>query len=191
MNGTPQRKAADAAFIEKARTGGASGKAVTELVRDITPLILSRARGFSSDEEDVKEFFQEGMIGFVYALRTWREDAGASFTSYACLCAVNRMKNLYKRRVLPNGVSLVSIDGSETEIPDPDEGAAGLQESEEQLEILQRAITEKLSPLEKSVLDDYLAGNSYNETAKHLGVTPKAVDNAVQRIRRKLAEFRP
>ncbi len=182
----------EAALVEAARRGGSSCAEAAELVGLVTPLIRSKARGFASNEDDVLEYIQEGMIGFVQALRTWREDGGASFSTYACVCAVNRMRSLYRKRALPGGISLVSIEDSQAaEIPDASADLPAMQESDESLKELLRAINEKLSPFERAVLDSYLAGKSYAAVAEGLGTSAKSVDNAVQRIRRKLSAFRP
>ncbi|MBQ7101682.1 MAG: RNA polymerase subunit sigma-70, partial [Clostridia bacterium] len=69
-----------------------------ELLRRVSPFILSKSKQFGSTEQDVQDYYQEGVVGFLSAVFAYRPDCGATFTTFACTCSLNRMKNLLRRR---------------------------------------------------------------------------------------------
>ena len=161
-------------------------------------LVRSCSRPLFLAGGESEDLIQEGMFGLLSAIRQFEPDAGTNFRTFAEHCirmrllsavrAASRLKHL----PLNDGVSLDELsDDSPMQIsatPDP------LRSNPEEL-VLARETTEEiyavlaqcLSRLEKKVLDLYLTGLSYREIAARLGKEDKAIDNAVQRIRRKLA----
>ena len=149
---------------------------------------------------DNEDLIQEGMIGLLSAVREYEPDKGASFRTFAQACIHNRIRSAVrsaqrrKNAPLNDGVPLDEVlsDGSQAL------GAHFYQRSPEE-QVLARE-TEKefistysrcLSKLEAEILRLYLDGLSYGEIAASTGRDVKAVDNAVQRIRHKLAKLTP
>lgn len=130
-------------------------------------------------------------MGLLSAVKTYNADKGASFKTYAGLCINRRIITLLERsgnnksKALNDYVSLYDTDIEECITDDgvnPEENFIG----KESLMSLRKSISECLSDKEKKVLELYLAGESYSDIASELKMSQKSVDNALQRIRRKL-----
>lgn len=145
-----------------------------------------------------EDLIQEGMIGLLSAIRQFDPESGNSFHSFAEHCIRMRLlsaiKSASRKKHLPlnDGLSLEQLSedtGSQlSAIPlifrqDPEDLVLAKESKEELYAVFSRC----LSKLENRVLTCYLDGLSYREIAAHLDIDEKAVDNAVQRIRRKLA----
>lgn len=188
------------------------GEAFEELAARYRGLIGRRAAGMAAhspggyDSEDLK---QEGLIGLMSAARAYRPGRGAEFGTFAALCIERRMCSLMRRTLAQKQVPAAAVvslrqeDGSAGRgFFDANDPAAGCfavgraEESEKDPESvlirkedwrrLQRRLSELVSPFERTVLRFYLDGFSYREIAAELHCTSKAVDNALQRVRRKL-----
>jgi RNA polymerase sporulation-specific sigma factor len=151
-----------------------------------------------ADADDVE---QEGMIGLYKAARDYRTDRQASFRAFAELCVTRQVISAIKaatrqkHQPLNRYVSISGVRGSDDpsegaveELLDDHRGADPADEivSQEQIEAIRRSMAESLSTLEVEVLRLYVAGKSYNEIGSHLGRHVKSIDNALQRIKRKL-----
>lgn len=152
---------------------------------------------------DSEDLIQEGMLGLLSAIRQYRPDMNASFKTFAELCIKNRMitairkASSNKHTPLNAGVSLEALLSDESRTAEfayaelfqcsPEEQVLA-RESEKYTEELFLSLDKVLSKLERAVLHEYLNGNSYKEIAQSLLKDEKAVDNAIQRIRRKLAQ---
>ena len=147
---------------------------------------------------DSEDLIQEGMFGLLSAIRQYEPEQGAAFPTFAEHCIRMRLlsavKSASRLKHLPlnDGVSLeqLSEDSSMQLSAMPDVLRRNPEElvlARERTEELYAALAQCLSKLEKQVLGLYLEGLSYREIAARLGKEDKAVDNAVQRIRRKLA----
>ena len=123
-------------------------------------------------------------MGLLAAVRTYRPDGGASFTTYATACIRHRLLSV-ARRYGPRADREQSLEDSPDLPDDAADPALHLQEQEELDGLLARLRT-RLTDKEYQVMLLRLRDCSYAEIATRLGITPKAVDNAVQRIRRKL-----
>ncbi len=147
---------------------------------------------------DSEDLIQEGMIGLLAAIREYDSEKGASFRTYAQACIHNRIRSAVrsaqrlKNAPLNDGVPLDDVLSDESQSL----GTHYFQRSPEE-QVLARE-TEKefitaysrcLSKLESQILRLYLEGLSYEEMSAASGRDVKAVDNAVQRIRRKLAKL--
>jgi RNA polymerase sporulation-specific sigma factor len=151
-----------------------------------------------ADADDVE---QEGMIGLYKAARDFRTDRQSSFRAFAELCVtrqvISAIKSATRQKHLPLNryVSISGVRGSD----DPSEGAveellddhraadpADEVVSQEQIRAIRRSMAENLSTLEVEVLRLYVEGKSYSEIGVHLGRHVKSIDNALQRIKRKL-----
>ena len=141
-----------------------------------------RLRRVSIDAEDLA---QEGFVGLLSAVRTFREGSGASFRTYAAVCIRNRMLSAVRRAC--SGEHLEK----EQEVPGGMNGGqadpAQLVVQRENAALLRRRLQETLTDLEYEVLMLFLGAYTYEEIAQRLHLTTKAVDNALQRVRRKLS----
>lgn len=149
-----------------------------ELLRRVSPFILSKSKQFSSTEQDRQDYYQEGVVGFLSAVYAYKPDCGATFTTFACTCSLNRMKNLLRRRYKENAFQLSEAEYGES----PEEALHAAVEAENII----KAISERLSDYEKKVLSLHLCGEPYSAIAEKTGKSVKSVDNCLQRIRRKL-----
>ena len=149
------------------------------------------------DKEDV---IQEGMIGIFKAIRDYDENKNASFRTFAELCinrqiiSAIRKANLRKHQILNESLSLSQEDPSD-ENSDPledrlpassDEDPETLMLMKEIESFLQAESGGIFSPLEKSVWDKMMEGKDYQQIAAELGRSSKTVDNAIQRIKKKI-----
>ena len=177
----------------------ASGEREAEeaLVGRYLQLVRAVARPFFLAGGDSEDLIQEGMFGLLSAVRQYDPKNGASFRTFAEHCIKKRIisairsASRMKHFPLNDGLSLeqLSEDASlpfaaiTVTQPSPEELVLARESKEE----LYSAFHDRLSGLEIKVLDYYLDGLSYQDIAQRLGKDAKAVDNAVQRIRRKMA----
>ena len=147
-----------------------------------------------------EDLIQEGMLGLLSAIRQYDPKQNATFKTYAELCIKNRLLSAVKtdsrlkHNPLNDGVPLDSLLSEESQIPllaytelfrrTPEEQVLARENKME----LQQSFKRCLSPMERNVLRLYLDGLSYQEIAEQTEKPIKAVDNAIQRIRRKLAQ---
>ena len=176
------------------------------LVTKYKCIVLSKARGYFLVGADREDIIQEGMIGLVKAIRDYRPDREASFKGFAEIC-INRqiitaIKSATRQKHIPLN-TYVSLSRPVYENDDNEESRTMLdvlrsdshQNPEERvlLEESYRGMDEKimksLSVFEKKVLEHYLDGNSYAEISKKTGKPVKAIDNALQRIKKKLEKY--
>ena len=147
-----------------------------------------------------EDLIQEGMLGLLSAIRQYDPKQNAAFKTYAELCIKNRLLSAVKtdsrlkHNPLNDGLPLDLLLSEESQIPllaytelfrrTPEEQVLARENKRE----LQQSFKRCLSPMERNVLRLYLDGLSYQEIAEQTGKPIKAVDNAIQRIRRKLAQ---
>ena len=165
-------------------------EAISELSLRYGKVSFAIASTFTSDGEECADLSQEGMIGFLSAVYSYRTDGTASFLTYASRCIRNKilsaLRKLNSTKRIPDSL-LVSLEQiSETSAhPDTPEN---LILSESGAKLISALIEEHLSKQEKDVLMSYLTGISYTDIAEKLNLSPKAVDSALQRARKKLRE---
>jgi len=155
-------------------------------------VIKGFARTFYFFGGDTEDLWQEGFFALYSATKTFdkqkAEQTSTSFKTYAYSCIKFRMLNAVsaqstdKRKALN---STVSIDESVETIVEEGASPEDIIISYERKNEITESIKEKLSDFEKSVFDLYIEGYTYTEIAEMLGVTPKSVDNALQRIKDK------
>lgn len=183
--GSAASEATDLTLLQEIRAG--SEQAFALLAERYTPFLSRLAGQWALSSRDRDDLQQEALLGLLTATQTFREDGGASFATYARTCARHRVISAVRRSrwraeiLLPDGEDAAgNLPGGQA---DPEQ--AVLEKDEEQR--LHQRLQERLTPLEYAVLCDHLDGCSYKEIASHLHVTCKSVDNALQRIRRKLS----
>ena len=160
-----------------------------------------RARSYFLVGADTDDIEQEGMIGLFKAVRDFRADREASFRAFAELCITRQVISAvkaatrHKHQPLNQYVSLSGVRGGDEAaersveelldphaVPDP----ADTVIANERMAAMRRSIDETLSGLEVDVLRLYVEGRSYQEISAQLGRHVKSIDNALQRIKRKL-----
>ena len=165
--------------------------------------VRSKARSYFLIGADHEDIVQEGMIGLYKAIRDYRPDKLSSFRAFAELCItrqiITAIKTATRQKHIPlnNYVSLnkplydeesdrtlldVIIEGRTS---DPEEMIINM----ENVGNIRAKISEVLSGLEQEVLNAYLDGRSYQEIAESLGRHVKSIDNALQRVKRKLEKY--
>ena len=150
---------------------------------------------------DSEDLIQEGMLGLLSAVRSYQTDKSTSFRTYAEICIKSRLISAVKSAASIKHTPLNSYISFETPSFDgnsefsttiatglPQENPEDLLISREELQEYLRAAKGQLSGFEANVLSYYLEGLSYQEIASQVNRSPKSVDNAVQRIRRKLVQ---
>ena len=186
-DGLVPSEATDEALVAAAR--GGDEDALTELLRRCRPLIRARARSYFLVGAERDDIVQEGMIGLYKAVRDFDASNGTPFRAFADLCATRqivtavRAATALRHGPLNRSISLdaqLAQDGVEPAEPDAaDEGLGHLAE-------LAALCRDVMTDLEAEVLDRYVRGESYAEIADALDRHVKAIDNALQRVRRKL-----
>lgn len=190
----------DAKLVQKAQHG--DFEAMEVLMERYKNFVRGKARTYFLIGADREDIIQEGMIGLFKAVRDFEPKKQAQFRSFAELCVkrqiITAIKSATRQKHIPlnSYVSLsrpVYEDDSEktlldllsTEyILDPEQ----ILINQEALGITEKRIYMTLSEFEKSVLTYYINGKSYQEIAVLLGKEPKSIDNAIQRVKRKIAK---
>lgn len=149
---------------------------------------------------DSEDLMQEGMIGLFKAIRDFNVEKNSSFFTFASICIKRQictavtMSNRKKHSPLNNYISFYAEDGDDyntvmnTIAAQEDSNPEANVLLKERMGGLYDKIEHMLSKYEQSVLNLYLDGLSYTEIADHLEKTEKSIDNAIQRIRKKLSE---
>lgn len=178
---------------------GGDREAEERLATRYTRLVRICARPLFLAGGDSEDLIQEGMLGLLSAIRQYDPSMSTAFKTYAEVCIRRRLysavKSASRLKHLPlnDGLSLDYILSEESQTQLAANPEAFRRTPEEQVLAresefeLNKAFAQKLSRLEKDVLALYLDGLSYDEIAAKTGRDVKSVDNAVQRIRRKLA----
>jgi len=178
------------------------GQALAYLLNKYKNFVRSKARSYFLIGADHEDIVQEGMIGLYKSIRDFQPDRLASFRSFAELCVKRQIITAIKAATRQKHVPLNSYvslnkplydEESDRTLLDVIEGRVTNPEdlyiSQEDLARIQKQISEILSDLERQVLDAFIDGKSYQEIAELLGRHVKSIDNALQRVKRKLFKF--
>lgn len=177
--------------------GNGNADAFVELTGRYLSLIRAKAAPFRSSMLETDDLCQEGLLGLFSAARSYQSGGKASFRTYAGVCITNRIITAYRTAAghknfpLNNSLSLNDNPDLDLDVRLPLDLVANpetLLIDRENLEIVKKHIKQTLSKMEQQVLFLYLSGYSYAEISANLHITVKAADNAIQRVRRKLAE---
>ena len=190
-------KMSDNELIQEIRLGNRDAQNI--LLQRYKPLVQIKSRRFfivGAEEDDI---VQEGMIGLYKAIKMYDHEKENSFKTFANLCIerqlITAIKTSNRQKHIPLNTSFSLNDSAYEEndelsvidildakiVEDPLETIT----RNESKDIIEKRIYNELSSMEKSVLDKFLDGYSYNSIAMQLDMTPKAIDNAIQRIRKK------
>lgn len=186
----------DEQLIQKLREG--DSKIMDFIFDKYKPLVRKKSNAMYLIGGDTDDLIQEGMIGLFKAIRDYDESKEASFYHFAELC-INRQiysaieaSNRKKHAPLNSYISFYSESNEDGVTVEELLGADCLSNPEEVViaqesqEILLQKLRAKLSRFEQNVLDDYLSGMNYQQIAEKMGKSPKAIDNALQRIKGKI-----
>ena len=188
----------DEGLVEQVHLGNTD--ALDFLISKYRLFVKAKARSYFLIGADKEDIIQEGMIGLYKAIRDFREDKLASFRAFAELCItrqiITAIKTATRQKHIPLN-SYVSLDkpiyDEESERTLMDIITSPLSDDPEYLMInredyvyLEQKMGEVLSELEQQVLARYLEGQSYNEISEELNRHVKSIDNALQRVKRKL-----
>lgn len=180
-----------------------TNEALEHLINKYKNFVRAKARSYFLIGADREDIIQEGMIGLYKAIRDFRPDKLASFRAFAELCItrqiITAIKTATRQKHIPLN-SYVSLNKpiydeesdrtlldviSGSKVTDPEE----LVISREEFSDIETKMVEFLSELEWQVLMFYLEGKSYQEIADELGRHVKSIDNALQRVKRKLERY--
>jgi RNA polymerase sporulation-specific sigma factor len=199
-----QRELEDLQLVLRARNGDLSAR--DEMIRRYTGFVRMKASSYFLAGGDAEDLLQEGLIGLCKAIRDFRHDKETSFRSFAELCVTRQIitaiktATRFKHQALNNYVSFSNTpagqDGdSDCTLGDAlpgshvDEPSVQVISTEE-LKSLVFTLGTGLSKLESDALRMYLEGSSYEDMADVLGCDTKTIDNALQRVKRKIVVHR-
>ena len=165
--------------------------------------VRSKARSYFLIGADHEDIVQEGMIGLYKAIRDFRQEKLSSFRAFAELCITRQIITAIKTATRQKHIPLNSYVSLNKPLYDEEsdrtlldvlmEGTTSNPEdmiiNQENLGNIHQKINEVLSGLEQEVLAAYLDGKSYQEIAEALGRHVKSIDNALQRVKRKLEKY--
>ncbi|MBQ9869814.1 MAG: sigma-70 family RNA polymerase sigma factor [Ruminococcus sp.] len=159
-------------------------KAVSELIVRYLRIVHFLAGRYSAGIYE--DLVQEGFMGLLKAVNTYRPDENVKFSTYANVCVKNRIISSLKRNSLINGEEfteeIVQSMFENQMAADPEK----IVIENESMDEVYKKITSALSEQEWRVFQLFLTGMAYNQMALNLGVSVKSIDNAMQRVRRKL-----
>ena len=167
--------------------------AFNELVMRYLGKITSIARKYSAQGYEQNDFVQEGLMGLLYAVKTYDPDGGMSFKSYVSLVAERSFISIIRRQNTQKSVPLsaiVELDTLDSEVVDLSRSPEEQIMLKEQINLLMQKLRGILSNKELEVLMLYTDGLSYSAIAQRLGISEKSVDNSLQRARRKIQKLR-
>ena len=197
-------KIPDEQLIKKLRAG--ESDIMDFIMVKYKSMVRKKARAMYLLGGENEDLIQEGMIGLIKAVRDFDESQGASFFSFAELCVSRQMYTAIeaskRKKHLPLNSYVSLYEESETEgegkrlalidtiEPEQENNPEALYFGKEYTEALIEQLKETLSPLENHVLYLHLMGTDYRTIAELLDKSPKAIDNALQRIKNKAEKMR-
>ena len=186
-------QATDEELIDRLRNGE---EVIVDYICDkYKNLVRSKAKSMYILGGDSEDLIQEGMLGLLAAIRSYDPDRDTAFRTYAEICVRSRLNSAIraaqggKHAPLNHSVSFEPplFDGTNAHLfasaESPEDVIIGREELKERLD----ALKGQLSELEAKILPPYLNGLTCGEIARRVGRPQKSVDNAIQRIRRKMA----
>ena len=191
----------DEQLVLMAREGSETAEEI--LIEKYKGLVRAKAKAYFIAGAEAEDVVQEGMIGLMKSVRSFDEGREASFKTYAGTCINNQILKAIRKAEREKNQPLNDAISLDNHLGEKDENltigdilkASMFDEPEEKviyedtllrLKGLSRNI---FSPLEAQVLRAKIAGKNYQEIAEELGKSPKTIDNALQRIRKKIMAF--
>ncbi len=191
----------DERLVQEAQNGNPIAEA--ELLDKYKPFVKAKSRAYFLIGADNEDIIQEGMIGLYKAIRDYDKQKNASFRSFAELCinrqmitaikAATRQKHQPLNTYISLNKPVFEGESEETYLDLLQEGALlnpeALLIGQENKTFLENQMVKTLSKFESHVLTLYLQGRSYFEIAHILQKSEKSIDNALQRVKKKLEKF--
>ena len=199
VQSNPRLEPDDVTLVALSRRGRTD--ATDKLIRRYQGFVRLKASSYFLVGGDADDLVQEGMLGLYKAIRDYRTDRESSFRNFAELCitrqiitavkTATRNKHAPLNQYVSFGQTPAANGESETTIEEVLPGPAAFDPlnqaiSSEELASLVTCLKGSLSEMESSVLGFYLEDRSYEEVASRLGCDTKTVDNALQRVKRKV-----
>lgn len=182
------REISDEVLLQGAREGDRAAEET--LILRYTRMVRACARPLFLAGGDSEDLLQEGLLGLLDAVREFDSRRDAAFPTFARVCVQNRLRSAVRQRGAGKTYgtqcrrALGGAGDGRGRAGARKPGGSGDRPGGEKEELAR--LGRELSPFEREVLGQYLEGLSYAEIARATGRPSKAVDNAVQRIRRKL-----
>lgn len=191
----------DEQIVELVHKG--NSEALDYLIHKFRQFVRVKARSYFLIGADREDIVQEGMIGLFKAIRDYKDDKSTSFKAFAELCItrqiITAIKTATRQKHIPLN-SYISLDKpvfdeeSDRTLMDMLTGSQSLNPEEliiskEEFDRIEVKMNELLSDLEREVLALYLDGQSYQEISDELNRHVKSIDNALQRVKRKLEKY--
>lgn len=184
----------DDQLSQRLRKGDKS--AFDALVTRYASFVRSKASAYRQTGLEEEDLIQEAVLGLLSAAESYDNQTGASFQTFAGICIERRLltacRSAARQKHIPLNQYVSLNDEIDRKLAESQLASIDLMNPEnlvisrEDMKRVRRRIEQTLSGLEFKVLALYLSGRTYEEIAEKLSVSPKAVDNALQRIRRKL-----
>ena len=175
-------------ILSSAQSG--DNKQTEALIRQYRNVVEAIAAKYINSPLEYDDIIQEGMIGLLAAIKTFNNSKGAQFKNYAQTCINNYIQTALRKFNRKKDIPIGSvIEYAEEEIPE-ENGVISAEDyyiAGESVSMLANTLKENLSEYENEVLRLHIVGCNYSEIAKRLSKTPKSVDNALQRIKKKLS----
>lgn len=184
----------DEELIIKYKSGCAG--CIDQLILRYLSLIRAKAKNYFLVGGERQDLVQEGLLGLFKAIRDYDPQKNTQFKAFAVLCITRQLasalkkSNRHKNQPLNTYISLYQDYNGELEIKDVLECEGQSPEQilidKESASAFIGAVKQRLTPLERKVFCKYIRGLSYVQIASELSVSNKSIDNALQRIKRKL-----
>ena len=201
MNGNKYAEMTDEQVVKLGQRG--DDEAVEHLLEKYKYFVRSKARGYFLIGADHEDIVQEGMIGLYKAVRDFKEERLSSFRAFAELCITRQIITAIKMATRQKHIPLNSYVSLNRPVYDEDSDrtlldtiAKAEQANPEDLfigredrRVIEERLGKVLSPLEKQVLMLYMEGKSYQQISEEIGRHAKCIDNALQRVKRKVTKY--
>lgn len=174
-------------ILELAKKG--DNEALNLIISKYRTAVEAAVSKISNTPIERDDLIQEGMIGLLAAVRSFDMNRNAAFSTYCYSCINNALQTALRRVSRKKDVPQNIVVPLEEEFIHSKETAISAEESflaRESVSLLEELLDKELSAFENAVLRMHIAGCSYKEIGDKLGKSPKAVDNALVRVRNKL-----
>ncbi len=168
-------------------------KKIEALIKVHMPIVEQVAAKYVNSPMEREDIVQEGMIGLLAAIKTYDSSKGASFKTYAKICIDNAIQSALRKYYRLKDIPVQNVVEYQEEELSPLNTSSSAEDifiAHERISMLTKALQQNLSDFENEVLRLHIVGCSYNEIAERLCKSPKAVDNALQRVRKKLSNIK-
>lgn len=154
-------------------------------------LVRNCAGGYFADSLEYDDLVQEGFIGLMNAVKSFDSECSTAFSTFAKLCIerniISAVRKTLRKKQIPSSMLVFIDDESYNNVAQADSANPETEMlNKEAFKKLKTDIFSKLSKTELTVLNHYLSGKSYEQISALANISVKSVDNAMQRIRKKL-----